>query len=144
MTNIAELVEYVLLPHNDDVTKPRALNTLLDGLAELGVDKGVIKNKKVLNDLIEKEKGYRNGENTSENESKVESSPEREEEEIASARRSETEDTQESDNDTENESEETESNRPETSTTCHSENPCEHCENSNEYGTLIMTCRKYS
>ena len=87
MTNIAELVEYVLLPHNDDVTKPRALNTLLDGLAELGVDKGVIKNKKVLNDLIEKEKGYRNGENTSENESKVESSPEREEEEIASASR---------------------------------------------------------
>ncbi|CAH3038156.1 unnamed protein product, partial [Porites lobata] len=90
------------------------------GLAELGVDKGVIKNKKVLNDLIEREKGYRNGENASENESKVESSPEREEEEIASASRSETEDTQESDNDTENESEETESNSPETSTTFHS------------------------
>ena len=144
MTNIAELVGYVLLPHNDDVTKPRALNTLLDGLAELGVDKGVIKNKKVVNDLIEKEKSYRNGENTSENESKVESSPEREEEEIASASRSETEDTQESDNDTENESEETESNRPEMSTTCHSENPCEHCENSNVYGTLIMTCPKCS
>ena len=144
MTNIAELVEYVLLPHNDDVTKPRALNTLLDGLAELGVDKGVIKNKKVLNDLIEKEKGYRNGENTSENESKVEISPEREEEEIVFASRSETEDTQESDNDTENESEETESNRPETSITCHSENPSAHCENSNVYGTLIMTCRKCS
>ena len=39
-TNIAELVEYVLLPHNNEVTKPRALNTFLDGLAELGVDKG--------------------------------------------------------------------------------------------------------
>ena len=104
VTNIAELVEYVLLPHNDDVTKPRALNTLLDGLAELGVDKGVIKNKQVLNDLIENER---------ENESKVESSSEREEEEIASASRSETEDTQERDNDTENESEETESNSPE-------------------------------
>ena len=25
VTNIAELVEYVLLPHNDDVTKPHAL-----------------------------------------------------------------------------------------------------------------------
>ena len=144
MTNIAELVEYVLLPHNDDGTKPRALNTLLDGLAELGVDKGVIKNKKVLNDLIEREKGYRNGENASENESKVESSPEREEEEIASASRSETEDTRENDNDTENESEETESNSPETSTTFHSENPCEHCENSYVYGTLIMTCPKCS
>ena len=43
--NIAELVEYVLLPHNDEVTKPRALNTFLDGLAELGIDKDLIKNK---------------------------------------------------------------------------------------------------
>ena len=34
VTNIAELVEYVLLPHNDDVIKPRALNTFLEGLAE--------------------------------------------------------------------------------------------------------------
>ena len=51
VTNIAELVEYILLPHNDDVTKPRALNTFLDGLAELGVDKRLIKNKKILSDL---------------------------------------------------------------------------------------------
>ena len=69
VTNIAELVEYVLLPHNNEVTKPRALNTFLDGLAELGIDKGLIKNKKLLSDLIEKEKGYRNAENTSDNES---------------------------------------------------------------------------
>ena len=60
VTNIAELLEYVLLPHNDDVTKPRALNTFLDGLAELGIDKGLIKNKRLLSDLIEKEKGYQN------------------------------------------------------------------------------------
>ena len=38
VTNIAELVEYVLLPHNNEVTKPRALNTFLDGLAELAID----------------------------------------------------------------------------------------------------------
>ena len=44
--NIVELLEYVLLPHNDDVTKPRALNTFLDGLAEFGIDKGLIKNKR--------------------------------------------------------------------------------------------------
>ena len=74
VTNIAELLEYVLLPHNNEVTKPRALNTFLDGLAELGVDKGLIKNKKLLSDLIEKEKGYRNVENTSENESNNEDS----------------------------------------------------------------------
>ena len=50
VTNIAELREYVLLPHNDDVTKPRALNTFLDGLAELEILKGLITNKKLLRD----------------------------------------------------------------------------------------------
>ena len=144
MTNIAELVEYVLLRHNDNVTTPRALKTFLDGLAELGVDKCVIKNKKILTDLIEKERGYRNREHTSEDESNVESSSDREEEEIASANGSEAEDTQESNNDNENDREETKSNSPETSTTFHSENPCEHCENSNVYGTLIMKCSKCS
>ena len=58
----------MLLPHNNEVTKPRALNTFVDGLAEL------IKNKKLLSDLIEKEKGYRNVENTSDNESNNEES----------------------------------------------------------------------
>ena len=59
VTNIAELVDYVLLLHNADVTKPRALNTFLDGLTELGIDKHLIKNKKILIDLLEKEKVYR-------------------------------------------------------------------------------------
>ena len=58
VTNIAELLEYVLLPHNDDVTKPRALNTFLDGLAEFGIDKGLNKNKRLLRYLVEKEKGF--------------------------------------------------------------------------------------
>ena len=96
--NIAELVVYVLLPQNDDVTKPRAWNTFLDGLAELGVDKGLIKNKKVLSNLIERKRLPEML--TSQNESNVESSSDREEEEIASADGSEAENTQESDNDT--------------------------------------------
>ena len=66
---------------------------------------------------------------------------------MASENGVEAEDTQEGDNDTENDSRETESSspeiRPETSTTFHSERPCEHCENSNVYGTLIMKCPKY-
>jgi len=63
VTNIAELAEYVLLPHNDEVIKPRSLNTFPDGLAELGVDKRLIKKKEILSDLLEKEKVYReNGE----------------------------------------------------------------------------------
>ena len=149
VTNIADLVEYVLLPHNNDVTKPRALNTFLDELAELGFDKGLIKNKKLLSDLIEKEKGYRNAEDTSDNESHNEESSsdienqeeqveEEEEEEVASENGSEAEGTQESENDRQ----ETERSSHEKSTTFHSENPCEHCENSNVYGTLIMKCPK--
>ena len=62
VTNIAELVEYILLPHNDEVIKSRGLNTFLDGLAEFGVDKRLIKNKKILSDLLEKEKVYRENE----------------------------------------------------------------------------------
>ena len=58
MTNISELVEYVLLPHNHDLTKLQALNTFIDGLEELGIDKRLIKNKKVLSHLLEKEKDY--------------------------------------------------------------------------------------
>ena len=53
----------MLLPHNNEITKPRVLNTFLDGLAELRIDKGLIKKKKLLSDLIEKEKGYQNVEN---------------------------------------------------------------------------------
>ena len=137
----------MLLPHNDDVTKPRALNTFLDGLAELGIDKGLIKNKRMLSDLIEKEKGYQNVKNTSNNESNNEESSsdienQEEEEEVASENGVEAEGTQENDNDTENDSQETESSSPETSTTFHSKSPCEHCENSNVYSTLIMKCPK--
>ena len=58
----------MLLPHNDDVAKPRALNTFPEGLAELGVDKRLIKNKKLLSDLLEKEKEYRNNEGSENNE----------------------------------------------------------------------------
>ena len=144
VSNIAELVEYELLSHNNDV-KSRTLNNFLDGLAELGVDKGLIKNKKLLSDLIEKEKGYRNAENTSDNESNNEggsSGIENQEEGVASENGVVFEGTQESDNDTENDSTETESSSPETSTTFHSKSPCEHCENSNVYSTLIMKCPK--
>ena len=62
VTNISELVEYVLLPQNDDFAKPRALNTFMEGLAELGINKNLIKNKKLLSYLLEKEKRYRNEE----------------------------------------------------------------------------------
>ena len=97
----------------------------------------------MLNDLIEKEKGYRNVENTADNESSSDiENQEEEEEEVASENGVEAEGTQESDNDTENDRQEAESNSPETFTTFHSKSPCEHCENSNVYWKLIMKCPK--
>ena len=109
---------------------------------------GLSKNKKLLNDLIEKEKGYRNAENTSDNESNNDENWKSggagggrnlEDEEVASKNGVE-DDSKERDKDTQNYSQETESSSPETSTTFHSENPFEHCENSNVCETLIMKC----
>ena len=137
----------MLVPHNNEVNKPWGLNKFLDGLAELGTDKGLIKNKKLLSDLTEKEKGYRNAENTSENERNNEESSldveNQKGEDVASENGVEAEGTQESGNDNENDSQETESSSPETSTAFHSKSvPCEHCEDSNVYWTLIMKCPK--
>lgn len=55
--NISDLVDYVLLSHNTGEAKPRVPNAFLDGLAELGINKRLIKNKKVLSDLLDKEQG---------------------------------------------------------------------------------------
>ena len=52
----------MLLPHNTDVAKSRALNTFLDGLAQLGVDKRLIKNKEFLSEILQKEQAYRDKE----------------------------------------------------------------------------------
>ena len=83
VTKISELVEYVILPHNTDVTRPRALNTFLDGLAQLGADKRLIKNKKVLSDILQKEQAYRDKEE-SDNETSDGNSTDSSDEETAS------------------------------------------------------------
>ena len=121
--------------YNNDITKASWADSFLDELAALGIDKGL------------KERENENEETTSDNESNNEESSsdrEKEGEETASENDSEAGDTEESDNDTENDSQESQSSSPETTTTFHSENPCEHCENSNMYGTLIMKCPKCS
>ena len=48
----------MLLPKNDDVVKPRALKTFIDGLAELGIDKHLIQNKRILAELLDNEQAY--------------------------------------------------------------------------------------
>ena len=49
----------MLLTHNDDVVKPRALKTFIDGLTELGINKRLIQNKRILAEVLEKEQAYR-------------------------------------------------------------------------------------
>ena len=117
VTNIALLVEYVhvFLPYNEEVTKPCALDTFLDGQAELGIDKRLIRNKKLLFDLIGKEKSY--GDKESDTEEAL-SDEEGEEDETASENSSEEEGSKEEEgvkDIIENESEETESSDSENS-----------------------------
>ena len=119
VANIAELVEYILLPHNDEVIKPRALYTSLDGLAELGVDKRL----KILSDLLEKEKVYR------ENEGKGDDDSDRSDS-------SDGEESQSESNDAETVSE---SDR-ESIIQRESSKPCHHCQNWNMSVTAVVKC----
>ena len=64
VTSISELIEYVLLPFNSDVKKPRALNSFLEGLAELGINKKWIKNTIALSDILDEEEMQTHQEST--------------------------------------------------------------------------------
>ena len=137
VTNVSELVEYVLLPHNTDVTRPRALNTFLDGLAQLGVDKRLIKNKKVLSDILQKEQAYRDKEE-SDNETSDGNSTDRSDEETASQPNSQQ---QESENvsDPELESDDQVEQRASEILTKESA-PYHHCESSNVSPSVVVKC----
>ena len=52
VTNIIELIEYVMQPLNLDVKVPRGLKTFTQGLSEVGIDKKLIRNKRLLADLV--------------------------------------------------------------------------------------------
>jgi len=128
VTNISELVEYVLLPHNDDVAKLRALNTFLEGLAELVVDKRLIKNQKLLSDLLA-EGSENNHEQSTDSEDEVETASEN----------SQSQETEKNDLETESDNENSDSE----STTIIQQknpNPCQHCEGSNVHHIAVMKC----
>ena len=91
-----------------------SFNTFLDGLAELGVDKRLIKNKKILSDLLEKEKIYRENEGEGDDDSNRSDS-------------SDDEESQSESNDAESVSE---SDR-ESIIQKESSKPCHHCQNRN-------------
>ena len=137
VTNISESVEYVLLPHNTDVTRPRALNTFLDGLAQLGVDKRSIKNKKVLSDILQKEQAYRDKEE-SDNETSDGNSTDSSDEETASEPNSQQ---QESENVSDPEVESGDQVEHSASEILTKESaPCHHCESSNVSPSVVVKC----
>ena len=105
------------------VIKPRALNTFLDGLAELGVDKRLIKNKKSLSDLLEKEKGYRENEGEGDDDSDCSDSSDGEESQSES-----------NDAESDNESDQERIIQQESS------KPCRHCQNRNMSVTAVVKC----
>ena len=145
VTNISELVEYVLLPHNKDVAKPRALNTFLDGLAKLGVNKRLIKNKKLLSDLLEKERGYQDKEDESGNEANDENLSDSSEEEETSSENSKPKESHNSDLESDWEEEaENSSDSVENSTIAQAKvhDPCRHCNSSHGYDTVVIKCPK--
>ena len=133
----------MLLPQNDDVAKPRALNTFMEGLAELGIDKNLIKNKKLLSDLLAKEEMYRNEEEEEESVNGTDdgNSTDSNEEE-ASEEGSGAEESHESENDSN--SDESTNGDSENTTNIQSKIPCEQCEGSNVYETTILRCPKCS
>ena len=126
VTNITELLEYILLPHKDKVIKPRALNTFLDGLAELGVDKRLIKNKKILSDLLEKEKVYR------ENEGEEDDDSDRSDISDTSDGKESLSESNDVESDSESEQERTIQQQ--------SSKPCYHCQNWNMSVTAVVKC----
>ena len=137
VTNVSELVEYVLLPHNTDVTRPRALNTFLDGLTQLGVDKRLIKNKKVLSDILQKEQAYRDKEE-SDNETGNGNSTDGSDEETASEPNSQQ---QESENVSDPELESDDQVEHSASEIITKESaPCHRCESSNVFPSVVVKC----
>ncbi len=73
-SDVIDLLEYLLLPYNKSFLVPGALTSFLDGLAELKVNKRLIKNKKALSDLIAKENFLKDTETDDEDESDSEDS----------------------------------------------------------------------
>lgn len=55
VTSMVELIKYAMLPYNRDVKPPRGLKTFTEGLAEIGIDKNLIRDKILLANLVARE-----------------------------------------------------------------------------------------
>ena len=52
VTSMVDLIDYAMLPYSIDVKAPRGIVTFTKGLSEVGIDKKLIKNKRLLADLV--------------------------------------------------------------------------------------------
>lgn len=121
-TNMAELVEYVLLPFTNDLPRPNGLNSFIEGLAELGINKSWIGNKQILSEILDEEEIQHQEQSVSGNEESDDESEE-ESDDVESNDESEQEE-EESDDESNDESEqEEEENEPNTDNKQH----CSHC-----------------
>ena len=110
-------------------------------MAELGVNKRLIKNKKDLSDILQKEQVYCNEEKN--NEADDGNSTDNNEEE-ASEEASGAEESDKRENDSENDIDESTNRDSENMTIMQSKISCERCEKSNVYKTTILQCPKCS
>ena len=134
VTNITELADYVLLPYNEDVEKPRGLSTFMKGLAEVGINKSLIRNKKLVMEIIDLEKEANFVDESSESGQESESGGESESLD-ESEYSGEQEDTSENDSQTESQSEGEDEEVEEPW-----EVSCPNCENQNRSRILIQSC----
>ena len=135
VTNISELVEYVLLPHNDDIIKPRALKTFIDGLAEVGINKRLIQNKRILAELLEKEQAYHDKDSEAGDKEMVSESSDNEDDKETASERS----VQESENpDLEPEGNSDEEETASSEILLKVKRPCYYCNGENVYERAIV------
>ena len=100
----------------------------------------MIKNKKILSDLLEKGKEYQDNEGFENN--KQQSTDTEEDEETASEK-SQSQETENSDLEAESEMKNSDSESTTTNIQQKYPNLCQHCEGSNVYHTAVMKCPKY-
>ena len=143
VTSMSDLVEYFLLPYNKDIPRPRALNTFLDGIAEIGINKRLIHNKKLLAEVVQREQ---ENESQSETDTDIESSNDSSHEESESDVDNDDEEGKDSDP-----SEGSEENQPEEydSNVDNSDNDeaqkvtsCKNCGSHDTCTFLVLTCPK--
>ena len=134
-SQLSHLLEYVLLPEDDDIEQPVGLNAFMKGLAELGIDKALIRNHAVLGKVVALEK--ESGEN-SENQDD-ESINASDTEDVSDSEISEPSSDQEDEEDIEDENSDSESTNTNDDNT---EDPwdCPECGNSDINETFLRKC----